>query len=88
MERLLLIAFASIGVLMIVFRRRLIEAFAASNRAFLASLIGEDRTERFERSRWGRFHRAYGRVFVLIFGIAWTAICLVGLLGPLFGRDE
>ena len=70
---------------MLVFNRRLAAAFDASNRVFYANLLGEDRAQRLERGRLGRFHRAYGRVFLILFAIAWTALSLLGLLGPLFG---
>ena len=88
MRYLLLALFVPIGVLIIVFNRRLSEAFDASNRAFYGNLLGEERTDRWMTGRFGRFNRVYGRVFLVIFGIAWTALSLLGLFGPLFGLGD
>ena len=83
-----MVPFVAIGVLILVFRRRLADAFDASNRAFYGSLLGQERADRWNRGRFGRFNRAYGRVFLVIFGIVWTGLSLVGLLGPFFGLGD
>ena len=79
------------GVLIVVFRHRLADAFNASNRAFYTSLLGEDRARRLEGSpgsRRYRFNQAWGPWFLLFFGLGWILISLFALLGPLVGLGE
>ena len=68
------------GILIIIYRRRLADAFAASNRAFYGNLLGDERTARLEGrpgTRRHRFNQAWGRWFLLFFGLAWIAISLL-----------
>ena len=79
------------GVLIMLYRHRLADAFAASNRAFYGSLLGDERARRLEGrpgTRWHRFNQAWGPWFLLVFGLAWIVISLLVLLGPLVGVGE
>ena len=91
MERLMMVPFLVGGILIIVYRHRLADAFNASNRAFHGSVLGAERTARLEgrpATRGHRFNQAWGRWFLLFFGSAWIAISLLVLVGPLIGLRE
>ena len=91
MDRLVMLPFLVGGVLIIIYRYRLAEAFNASNRAFYGNLLGENRARRLEGrpgSRWHRFNQAWSPWFLLVFGVAWVAISLLALVGPLVGLGE
>jgi hypothetical protein len=91
MDRLIMVPFLVGGVLIIIYRYRLAEAFNASNRAFYGNLLGEDRARRLDAksgSRWHRFNQAWGPWFLLFFGLALVAIGLLALIGPLVGIGE
>jgi hypothetical protein len=88
MGRLILLPFLVGGVLIIVYRYRLADALAASNRAFYGTLLGEERAERLEGrpgSRRRRFNEAWGPWLLLFFGLSWVMISLIALIGPLVG---
>ncbi len=75
------------GVLMIVFRDRIAAMFKL-DRAFYATLLGEERARRLEDThgpRLQRFDESWLPRFLLFFGVCWIVISLTVLLGPLLG---
>jgi hypothetical protein len=83
MDRLLLIPFLLAGILILVFHRRVTDALQASNHSFYSTLLGEERAEKFRGapdSRRYRAGQAYGRVFVILFGLGWIALSVYGLV--------
>jgi predicted anti-sigma-YlaC factor YlaD len=91
MERVAVVPLIIGGVLIVIFRNRLAAAFDASNRAFYGSLLGEERAKRIEGkpdSRRYRFNQAWAPWFLLFLGLAWIALGLLVLVGPLLGLGE
>ena len=92
MERLLLIPFVVAGVAIIVYHRRLAEAFRASQTAFWRTLGTPRLLERWvdppPGSKWRRFLDLYGRAIVVLVGVVWMVVGLLGLLAPLLGGEE
>lgn len=80
----MLLPFLVGGVLIIIYRERLANALTASSRAFYANLLGEDRARRLE---WLN-NEVWSRWFLLFFGVAWIALSLLALVGPLVGLGE
>jgi hypothetical protein len=87
-DQLILIPFIIIGVLILVFNRRLTEAFIAQDRAFYGSLFGEERISRLGEGGRSRAWRVWARGFVIVFGLVWTGVTLFALVGSWFAVAE
>lgn len=87
-DQLILIPFIVIGVLILIFNRRLTEAFIAQDRAFYGSLLGEERIGRLGEGGRSRVWRIWTRGFVIVFGLVWTGVTLFALVAPWLGVVE
>ena len=87
MESLVMLPFLVGGVLLIVYRDRILETLRGGDPTLYTSVLGEDRVRRLEgrpESFWQRFDD-WGPSFLLVFGIFWVLISLYVLARGLFG---
>lgn len=88
MESLLMLPFLVGGVLLIVYRDRLVDTLKSGDQSLYTSVLGEDRVLRLEGrpdSRWQRFKDAWVPSFLLLIGVLWVLISLYVLARGLFG---
>lgn len=75
------------GVLLIVYRDRLMDTLRSGDPNLYTNVLGEERVRRLEGrpdSLWQRFD-TWGPSFLLLFGICWVLISLYVLARGLFG---
>lgn len=75
------------GVLLIVYRDRILDTLRGGDPTLYTNVLGEDRVRRLEgrpESLWQRVDD-WGPSFLLIFGIFWVLISLYVLVRGLFG---
>ena len=82
-----MLPFLAGGVLLIVYRDRILDTLRGGDPTLYTNVLGEDRVRRLEGrpgSLWQRFDD-WGSPFLLVFGIFWVLISLYVLARGLFG---